>query len=104
MPEPEQLEELRNLDLALIPVGGYYTVDGKFAAEIIKRINPRIVIPMHYRDDEAGFGFDVISTVDDFINSMGSAEFTKKSSIEIEPAETECTSDTIVKVLVPQII
>ncbi len=104
MPEPEQLEELQNLDLALIPVGGYYTVDGNFAAEIIKKINPRIVIPMHYRDDEAGFGFDVISTVDDFINAMGGAEFTEMSSIEIEPAETEWTSDIIVKVLVPQII
>ena len=39
---------------------------------------------MHYRDDEKGFGFDVISRVDDFVNAMGSAEFKESSSIEIE--------------------
>ena len=56
----------------MIPVGGYYTIDGKQAAELVNLIQPKIVIPMHYRDDEAGFGFDVISTVEDFAECMDS--------------------------------
>ena len=85
IPEDFQLEELLNLDIALIPVGGFYTIDADTAARIVNMIKPRIVIPMHYRDDEKGFGFDVISRVDDFVQAMGHAEFKEMSAIEVEP-------------------
>ncbi|MCD8021269.1 MAG: MBL fold metallo-hydrolase [Clostridiales bacterium] len=62
----EQIEELKYLDVVMIPVGGYYTIDGEQAAGIIKRLKPGIVLPMHYRNDADGYGFDVIGTVDDF--------------------------------------
>ena len=35
-------------DIALIPIGGYYTMDVNEATELIKTINPKIVIPTHY--------------------------------------------------------
>ena len=40
--------QLEGLDIALIPVGGFYTIDADSAARLIARIRPRIVIPMHY--------------------------------------------------------
>lgn len=40
---------LEGIDIALIPVGGFFTIDAACAAGLIKRISPRIVIPMHYR-------------------------------------------------------
>ena len=52
---PEQEELLGGLDLVLIPVGGFYTIDGETAAEIVKRIKPKKVIPMHYRDSKRGY-------------------------------------------------
>ena len=67
----------------MIPVGGHYTIDGKQAAELVHQIQPRIVIPMHYRDDKAGFGFDVISTVEDFAESMDSVTRLDQSSISM---------------------
>ncbi|MBU0598159.1 MBL fold metallo-hydrolase [Patescibacteria group bacterium] len=45
----EQLEKIEGVDILLIPVGGVYTIDGKKAAEVISQIEPRIVIPMHYK-------------------------------------------------------
>jgi L-ascorbate metabolism protein UlaG (beta-lactamase superfamily) len=45
----EQLEKLSNVDILMIPVGGVYTIDAKRANEIINKIEPRIVIPMHYQ-------------------------------------------------------
>jgi L-ascorbate metabolism protein UlaG (beta-lactamase superfamily) len=36
-------------DLALLPMGGYYTMDARMAAEAVKMIGPKAVIPMHYR-------------------------------------------------------
>lgn len=44
-----QLERLQNVDILLIPVGGVYTIDAKKAVEVINQIEPRIVIPMHFK-------------------------------------------------------
>ena len=43
-----QIEELSQIDVLMIPVGGIYTINGKEAIEIINQIDPKIVIPMHY--------------------------------------------------------
>ena len=48
MPDEKQTEFLKDLDLLLIPVGGYYTIDGETAANIVRLIQPHTVIPMHY--------------------------------------------------------
>jgi L-ascorbate metabolism protein UlaG (beta-lactamase superfamily) len=41
--------ELYKLDLALIPIGGYYTMGALEAAEAVKMLKPKAVIPMHYK-------------------------------------------------------
>ena len=82
--EEEQIRQLKNLDVCLIPVGGFFTIDGKQAAELVRLIQPRIVIPMHFRDDKAGFGFDVISTVEDFAECMDSVTRVEESSISTD--------------------
>ena len=80
----EQIEVLKNIDVCLIPVGGHFTIDGKQAASIVRQIDPRVVIPMHYRDDIAGFGFDVISQVDVFADCMDQAVTLKGSCISTD--------------------
>jgi len=45
----ETLEKIGDIDILLIPVGGTYTIDGKEAARLVKEIEPRFVIPMHYK-------------------------------------------------------
>lgn len=82
--EEDQLKMLQNLDAALIPVGGFYTIDAGQAAELAEQIHPGIVIPMHYRDDEKGFGFPVIGTVEQFTALMTEVEAAGNSEIEIE--------------------
>jgi L-ascorbate metabolism protein UlaG (beta-lactamase superfamily) len=44
----EELKELKNIDIALLPVGGTYTMDAKEAARAVDLIKPKIAIPMHY--------------------------------------------------------
>ncbi len=61
----EQCAALTGADVLMIPVGGYYTIDARTAAALVRKLRPRIVIPMHYRG--AGFGFDVLAGVEDFI-------------------------------------
>lgn len=47
----EELENLGHVDVLIVPVGGHgYTLDGVGALEVIKKIEPRIIIPTHYGD------------------------------------------------------
>ena len=41
--------QLYKLDLALLPIGGYYTMGASEAAEAVKLLKPKAVVPMHYR-------------------------------------------------------
>lgn len=45
----EQLKEIGEVDIAMVPVGGKYTIEPEEAWEVIKQLNPKIVIPMHYK-------------------------------------------------------
>lgn len=60
----EQIAEIGRLDAAILPVGGYYTIDAQQAKELVDKLNPKVVIPMHYRSDI--FGFSNIGTVWEF--------------------------------------
>lgn len=79
-----QLAALGQLDVLLIPVGGHYTIDAAQAAALVGALKPRLTIPMHYRG--AGFGYDVIGTVEDFAARMGDA--VRWPSNRIDPSET----------------
>ena len=47
----EQTEILKQPDVLMIPVGGFYTIDGKQAAKTAETLGARIVLPMHYRTE-----------------------------------------------------
>lgn len=66
--DAKQLEKLSGADILLIPVGGIYTIDAKKAVEVISQIEPRIVIPMHYK--VSGLTVE-IDGVDKFIKELG---------------------------------
>ena len=69
MPERAQIEALHGADVLMIPVGGYYTIDGAEAWTLTELLEPRIVIPMHYRGE--GFGYGVIGTAETFLKKAG---------------------------------
>ncbi len=66
--DSSQLEKLAGTDILLIPVGGKYTIDAKKAVEVISQIEPRIVIPMHYKTDDLKIDIDGL---DKFIKEIG---------------------------------
>lgn len=47
----DQLRRIGRVDVALIPIEGRFTMDHMQAREVIQQLNPKIAIPMHYRDD-----------------------------------------------------
>ncbi|MBW6440652.1 MBL fold metallo-hydrolase [Patescibacteria group bacterium] len=44
-----QLEKIGKIDILFIPIGGVFTIDWNSASNIISQIDPRIIIPMHYK-------------------------------------------------------
>ncbi len=60
-------ELLSGADIALIPVGGTYTYDKDEALDLIERTKPKMVIPMHFRAEAAGFGLKDIGTIEEFL-------------------------------------
>lgn len=86
----QETEVLRNVDLLLIPVGGFFTIDAQTAASIIRSVSPRIAVPMHYRTDTGGY--DVIAHVNAFRDLFPEAEDCG--------AEMELTPDMNEKILI----
>ena len=58
---------LADADIALIPVGGTYTYDKDESLDLIEKTRPKMVIPMHYRAEAAGFGLKDIGTIEEFL-------------------------------------
>lgn len=67
----EQLEAIGLVDILFVPIGGGdYTLDSEMAAQITKSINPRVVIPTHYK--QSGIKYEVDQdSYDDFIKTIG---------------------------------
>lgn len=72
----EQVEQIGDVDVLFIPVGGKYTIDSKEATEVIKQIEPKIIIPMHYKVPGLNIDLD------------GPQKFLKEIGIKPEEVET----------------
>ena len=60
----EVITKLNGVDILFIPVGGTYTIDGKRAKYYVDKIQPKTVIPIHYKLDGCNIEID---KVDEFL-------------------------------------
>lgn len=90
MPSQEVLDQLQNLDAIMLPVGSHFTVGPQEAMDIVKAIQPRVVIPMHYRSDE--FGFEVLGTVGAFLDVCGKWVHCDTDTLEVTPNMSHYTA------------
>lgn len=67
----QQLEEIGLIDILIIPVGGNgYTLDATGAANVTRKIDPKIVIPVHYAD--SGLVYEVPQdSLENFVKELG---------------------------------
>jgi L-ascorbate metabolism protein UlaG (beta-lactamase superfamily) len=64
---PEQRQAIGDVDLLFLPVGGGPTIGAGAAATIAREIEPRWVVPMHYRTERIGF----LDTEEEFVAATG---------------------------------
>ena len=80
----KHLEEFHNIDILFVPVGGGDVLSAKEATDVVGQIEPRIIIPMHYRTGKLGPKLD---TVDPFLKAMGAAKTEPVSKFKLSDKE-----------------
>lgn len=61
----KQVSYIKNCYCLFIPIGGTYTINIEKALQVIEKVNPQIVIPMHYKNGK--YGFSVLENLSDFL-------------------------------------
>ncbi len=67
----EQVAEIGNVDVLLLPVGGVSTINAPMAAEVVRELEPKAVVPMHYKTEALK---RELEPVDRFLKEMGVKE------------------------------
>ena len=74
----EQVEELGNIDVLLLPVGGNSTINAPVAAEIVRQLEPKVVVPMHYKTEALNRELEPVAR---FLKEIGAHDVTPQAKL-----------------------
>ena len=90
VPTSEQVEQMSGTDILMVPVGGVSTLDAAAAAETIGLLEPKLVIPMHYKTEVVKMELEPL---EHFIKQMGLKEVVTQPKLSVTkstlPPETK---------------
>lgn len=92
----EQAAQAGAVDVLLLPVGGFYTIDAAVAGRVVEQLKPRVVIPMHFKNSKCNFP---IASVEEFLR--GKKDISQPDASEVEFRAGEMPSTTRITVLKP---
>jgi len=82
--DDEQVEEANGVDILFVPVGGVYTLGPKGAVAVINQIEPKIVIPMHYKTrDLKRDTFAELASLADFLQEVDKQDAPREEKLII---------------------
>lgn len=85
-----QIEEISDVDILLVPVGGVSTINAAAAAEIINLLEPKIVTPMHFKTEAVDLELEPL---EQFLKEMGLREAVAQPKLTVNkpslPKETQ---------------
>jgi L-ascorbate metabolism protein UlaG (beta-lactamase superfamily) len=79
----EQVEEIDHVDVLLLPVGGVSTIDAPVAAQVVRQLEPKAVVPMHYRTPALN---RELEPVDKFLKEIGVKEVNSQPRLSFTKA------------------
>jgi len=88
-----QAEELGPVDVLLVPVGGYFTIDATVAAQACDLLSPRVVIPMHFRNPKCDFP---IADAEPFLRGCANVRRLGASEVELSKETLPATIEAVV--------
>ncbi|MFA5926175.1 MAG: MBL fold metallo-hydrolase [Parcubacteria group bacterium] len=84
--DKKQLEEINGVDILAVPVGNRKSLNGKEAKEVIGQIEPKIILPMHYKIEGSKFQGDDEKV---FCKEIGSCPKEKLAKLIIKKKDLE---------------
>ena len=85
----EQVEEIGNVNVLFLPVGGGSTINAAVAAEIILQLEPNAVVPMHYKTPAIKRELD---SVDVFLKEMGIGQIEPRPKLTLSKSNLPLTT------------
>ncbi len=89
----QQIDAIGDIDVLMIPIGGTYTLDAKGAKKVVGQIEPKIILPMHYKID--GITLDIDDETD-FCNELGMTSKDKLQKLLIKKSDLEEIENKVV--------
>jgi L-ascorbate metabolism protein UlaG (beta-lactamase superfamily) len=78
----EELTQIKDADVLLVPVGGNCTINATQAAQVVAQIEPKLIVPMHYATDQTR-GQLTLDEVDRFCKELGATDATPRARLSI---------------------
>ena len=88
-----QVEEIDNVDVLLLPVGGVSTINAPMAAEVIRQLEPKAVIPMHYKTEALNRGLE---PVEKFLEEMGIKQIDSQPKLSLSKSNLPVSTQVFV--------
>ena len=89
----KQVAEVGTVDILLIPVGGYYTIDARVATQVCNQLKPNVIIPMHWNYK---WSFPEIASVNEFLQGKKDVSRLDASEVEFKQGELPASTQIIV--------
>ena len=89
----QQLADIGEVDLLLIPTGGGPTINATGANQVCDKIKPRVVIPMHFKTSKCDFPTD---RPEDFTRGRASVKKMDTSEVEFKKEQLPTATETVV--------
>jgi L-ascorbate metabolism protein UlaG (beta-lactamase superfamily) len=87
-----QIEEIGKVDVLMVPVGGITTINATTAAAMVRQMEPRIVLPMHYKTPV----FQVeLEPVENFLREFGMQQATPQPKLNVNKNNLPLTTQVI---------
>lgn len=83
--DPQAIRAIGKCDVVLVPVGGYYTIDGKTAAKVVRSLNPKVAVAMHFKTKAIADW--PISGPEDFVREWKSVKRVPPGESSLRPAD-----------------
>jgi len=93
-----QVEEIGKVDILMVPVGGSSTINATAAAALVRQIEPKIVLPMHYK---TSLFQDTLEPVEVFLKEMGVSDTSTKPKLNITKNNLPLTTQVVLLDLLP---
>ncbi len=88
----EQVEELGSIDVLLLPVGGVSTIDAPVATEVVRQLEPKIVIPMHYKTTVIN---RELEPVDRFLKEIGAHDISPQAKFALAKSSLPISTQVV---------